>query len=188
MAPTITANAVNDAIKLWDQLRMGLFLVTDTIEKIIEQRAWEPLGYESFFEAWDDKMSDISLAKEIQIRAVYQMLAEGVDVDRIAMANKGIGPGTVENIKRERENGVPAELAKGLPSRGRRTPPPPFSKPIYVRPHGREKASPDSVIKIDVGPTMFAEYARIAKKLGRSVPDIAKEAIEAKFAELARGK
>ena len=186
MVPTLTADSINEAMRLWDQLRMGLFLVEDTIQKIIEQKAWEPLGYESFFEAWDDKMSDISLAKEIQIRAVYQMLAEGVDADRIAMSVKGIGPATLENIKRERQSGTPPELATGLPPRPPRSKA--SNKPVYVPPHFREKPSPDSVIKIDVGPTMFAEYARIAKRLGRSVPDIAKEAIEAKFAELAKAK
>ncbi|HKS94584.1 MAG TPA: hypothetical protein VJV74_00460 [Terriglobia bacterium] len=183
MASTI-ADAVKDAIDLWDQLRVGLFLVEDTIQKIIEQKAWEPLGYDSFFEAWDDKMSDISLAKEIQIRAAYQMLAEGVDADRIAMSVKGIGPRTVENIKRERENGLTADQARGAAPRTSAT----RDKPNFRRSTFTKDPEPRSVIKIDVGPTMFAEYARIAKKLGRSVPDIAKEAIEARFAELAKGK
>lgn len=180
---TYTAGEVSRAIELFDRLRDNWLDLADTWEQIIAERAWEPLGYETFFEAWDDKLSDIPLSRFVNVRAVYQMLAEGIDEDRIAMAVKGIGPETVRNIKRERENGVPPELATGRPPRQR-----PADKPIYVRPHGREKASPDSVIRVDVGPTMFIEYTRIAKKLGRSVPDIAKEAIAERFSQLAKVK
>ncbi len=181
---TRTAGEVDEAIRLWDQLQAGLFLVEDTIQEIILKKAWEPLGYESFFEAWDDKMSHIELAKQLNIRVAYQMLAEGVDVDRIALAVKGVGPETIKNIKRERENGVPAHAARGSSPRSKVI----IDKPITVREHGREKASPDSFIRFEVGPTMRAQYERIASKLGRSVPDIAKEGTAKIFAELAKVK
>ena len=77
------------------------------IEDIIETRAWEPLGYSSFSEAWPAEMADITLPAELRAHVVYQMLADGTSVDDIACAVKGVGRDRVESLKRQRLSGVP---------------------------------------------------------------------------------
>lgn len=99
------------AEELWERLAKDLFSVQTTLVEIIEAKAWEPLGYATFADAWRDRMSDISIAAEMRPHVVYQMLAEGVGVDTIADAVKGVGPDQAAAFKRQREHGVPADQA-----------------------------------------------------------------------------
>lgn len=173
-----SAEAINRAIQTWDDLRGGFLYTQDKLEALLDnEENWTALGYQSFFEAWDDKMSDITLAKELNLRVVARFLQEGIDVDRIALSMKGVGPETVRNVERELTNGVPPEQVRGTR----------ISKPIYVRPHGRERAAPSAFIRFEVGRTMRGEYERIAAILGRPVSDIARDATEQHFAALAKG-
>jgi hypothetical protein len=89
---------------------LELFSMRKSIIEIIEQRAWEPT-YESFAKAWADKMFDAPLPVELHPYVVCQMLDEGLTPDKIAHAAKGVKPGMAENLKRQRDNGVPARLA-----------------------------------------------------------------------------
>jgi hypothetical protein len=153
------------ALKFWSDLRSHFVNAENTIREIIEHRAWEPLGYVTFAEAWSSQMADVALAEEIRPHVVYQMLSEGVNADDIALAVKGVGPKTVELLASQRRNGVPPGMAS-------------------VRAHYRRPACAPSHIRIDVGSTMLAEYHRAALIDGRSVEDIAKEAVRERFSEL----
>lgn len=156
------------AMELWDRLRT-LFLATqDTLEKIIYEKAWEPLGYASFAEAWQDKMGDITLASELRPHVVYQLLADGLNVNAIAAAVKGVGPAAVAGLQRQRSNGVPAKHA---------------SLTVVSR-HLRNKPAPRSTLHLEVGESAYVEYQRIAKKVKMTVEEIALDAIKARFKEL----
>lgn len=154
---------------LWTDLRNCLVNAGTTIEKIVQARAWEPMGYPSFSEAWAAQMSNILLAKEIRAHVVYQMLADGLDTEDITDLVKGIGPDAAQQLARQRENGVPADYA-------------------VVNKHLRRKPTAPDTIHIKVGSTMLSEYRRVAAQKGFSVEDVARQAIAERFREIVSAK
>jgi hypothetical protein len=155
----------SDAVALWDSLRDNFLNATNNIKAIISARAWEPLGYNSFAQAWREEMVGISLAGEIRVHVVYQLLEEQVPVQDIADMVGGVGPTLTESLARQKNNGVPADCA-------------------VVSEHIRRKPRPADTLHVKVGATMLYEYRRIAALAGESVEDIAMEAIREKFASL----
>lgn len=171
MTTTLTPTGVTteQATALWGQLRQHLINAERVLEEIVEKRAWEPMGYSSFAEAWTGQhMSDITLAAEVRPHVVYAMFDGGLTIDQVASEVKGIGRDRAESLARQKRNGVPARDASLS----------------VVREHLREKPSRASAIHLEVGVTRLERYKCIAKHLGLSVEDIAKDAIEDKFKEL----
>jgi hypothetical protein len=105
--------AVAWAEKLWADLRTGLLNVEKSIAQIIHDKAWEPLGYNSFTEAWAAQVTDITIAAELRAHVVYQMYREGATPEDVAAAVKYVSRDQAEQFKREMDNGVPAEIASG---------------------------------------------------------------------------
>lgn len=157
------------ALALWGKLRQHFIDAASVMEDIIEQRAWEPLGYESFAEAYTAQMEGVTLSVEVRPHVVYQMLTEGYDYDAIAEKVKGIGRDRAESLDRQRRNGVPAKDASLS----------------VVRRHLRKKPTAPSTIHIEVGTIAMRRYQKIAEKREMTVEQIAAEAIEARFQELA---
>lgn len=164
-----TAEEITRALELWDQLRTGFLWSTDTIEEIIHNRSWEPLSYATFFDAWEEKMADIELAKHLNVRLVVQFLEEGVDEDRILDSVKGLGPVTIANIKRERAIGVPADKVRGTGPR------PTYEKPVFVNAHIKDSAGQRKNVTIEVGTFWRSESERAAKMLGLPHAAMAKD-------------
>ena len=164
---TVSDPAVAWAEKLWAKLRTGLLNTEKTIAEIIHDKAWEPLGYDSFTEAWSAKLADITIATELRAHVVYQMLHEGSDYDDIAHAVKGVGRDAAKVLDRQRRNGVPANLAT-----------------TAVRAYTRRKPDTAKVLHLHLGSMKLQRYRRIAKKLDLSVEQIALEAVESVFAKL----
>ena len=81
----------SEAVALWDSLRDNFLNATTNIKAIIAAKAWEPLGYNSFAQAWREEMSGIPLAGEIRVHVVYQLLEESVPLQDIADMVGGIG-------------------------------------------------------------------------------------------------
>lgn len=81
---TVTAE---QASALWADLRGSFINAEKRIVEIIELKAWEPLGFESFAEAWASKMHGIRLAtEEVRAHVVY------ADVERnLLPAAAGLG-------------------------------------------------------------------------------------------------
>jgi hypothetical protein len=152
------------ALRLWDKLRQHFENAQRVIEEIIETRAWEPLGYETFAEAWTATMSDVPVAAAIRSHVVYQMFSEGLNVDAIVAAVNGISHHGVESLQRQRNNGVPPEFA-------------------LVHEHLRTRPSPRRFVRVDLGDHL-PEYQQIAKRLGTTVSEILSEAGHERFAEL----
>lgn len=157
------------AVELWGRLRQHFVNAAQAVEEIIEARAWEPLGYGSFAEAWNAQMGDVTLAVEVRPHVVYQMLTEGYDYDAVAAAVKGVGRDRAESLDRQRRNGVPARDASMT----------------VVRSHRRKLPSVAGTIHVPVGPIALRRYQEIAEKRETTVEAIAAEAIAAKFGELA---
>ncbi|WP_156442347.1 hypothetical protein [Mycobacterium sp. IS-1556] len=98
---------MGDAERLWQALNP-----LPVIAEVIERRAWEPLGFETFTDAWRAQgLADVTLPVETRPYVVYQMLGERVPTDEIALLVKGVGPQTVESLKRQKSNGVPPSAA-----------------------------------------------------------------------------
>jgi len=150
---------------LWGELRKHFANAENVIQQIVAEKAWEPLGYGSFAEAWVAEMSSLTLPSEVRPHVVYQMLAEGWEPVDIASAVKGVGPHIADALARQRRNGVPPNHA-------------------VVREHFRRPATPPSHIRINVGATMLNEYHRIALAVNQNVEDIALEAVRERFREL----
>lgn len=157
------------AVDLWVSLRHHFVNAAAVIEQIIETRAWEPLGYDSFTEAWNAQMGEITLAVEVRPHVVYQMLTEGYDYDAIAEKVKDVGRDRAESLDRQRRNGVPAKDA---------------TMTVVAR-HLRKRPSVAGVIHIPVGPIALRRYQRIAEKQSTTVEAIAAKAIADRFGELA---
>lgn len=168
MTTATTAATQQQAVALWQSLRSHFINAGKVIEEIIERRAWEPMGYASFTEAWHAQMADVTLAVEVRPHIVYQMLTEGYDYDQVATAVKGVGRDRAESLDRQRRNGVPACDASMS----------------VVRRHLRKQRGAAATIHIEVGPIALRRYREIAEKLETSVEAIAAEAIDARFREI----
>jgi hypothetical protein len=152
--------------RLWLNLQSSLLDFHKTLIEIIENMAWKP-AYETFTDAWTAKMSNISFAPELLPHIMYQMFNEGATVEDVADAVKGVGPDAVERVKQQKDNDVPAEY-------------------VHVRDYHRKPPARPATLHVNVGQSALTQYNRIAKKLGMTVEDIAREAIARRFRTLGR--
>ena len=138
-----------EAQQLWDNLRGSLLETEKNIRVIIEQRAWEPLGYETFAEAWRDNLSDIELSTELRAVVVFAMFDDGASKSDVAKSVAGVGPTTVTALSNYHSKGFDAADAAYLSFRKRPTPTPKNSpKTIAItlsaEEHAALKASADA--------------------------------------------
>lgn len=151
------------ALELWKKLHNGLVITQEAIEEIIERKAWEPLGYGTFEEAWTAQVGAITLAAELRPHVIYQMFAEGLTPEQVAERVRGVGRDRAESLHRQRRNGVP-----------------PGDASMYVRrEHEARMPSAPSIIHIPVGVTRMKRLHRIAKRQDKSLEDIGLELFEA---------
>lgn len=100
-----------EARDLWQNLRDALSNTEKAIQRIIETKAWEPLGYDSFVQAWKAENNGSFLATELRAPVVLAMFEEGASDDEVRNSlgsGSGVSKGTVGEIRRQDENGVPA--------------------------------------------------------------------------------
>lgn len=178
MTASLTRIDNRQALNLWTQLRAHFVNFSDTLAEILEKRAWEPLGYESFPEAWTAQMGDVTLAAEFRPHVVYAYFDADATDDEIAGSVKGVGRETVESLRRQRQCGVPASHAS-LRNRRQRDP-----DITVVREHERQKPSAPDTLHIKLGALKLRRYQKIARKYGESVEQIALAAIEVRFESL----
>ena len=144
-----------------------------TLAEILEVEAWKPT-YETFTDAYNDKMHNITFAPELLPHIAYKMFDEGATPEQVADAVKGIGPEKAKRLKEERDSGVPAHSATG--------------HPVRVRGNGpyQRKLPEDNWVKLNVAPEVLQEWKRIAKQRKRTVESIVMEAATQKFKRLDR--
>ena len=147
------------AEQLWRDLRTGLLDIQNTIATIIAEKAWEPLGYASFTEAWSARLADITIAPELRAHVVFEMFREGSTPEDVAAAMKGVGRESADAFKREMDNGVPADLASGRK--------PPKTEPL-----------PYVTVFVPVPRETHRAWQRVAKRNKVSLAEVALAALE----------
>lgn len=154
--------SVAEAKQMWAELRDGFINQERKIAEIIVNRAWEPVGHETFVSAWNEEMLTVNLAAEVRPHVVYQMISEGLSDEEICTLVKGVGTSRVSSFRQEMENGVPAGVS-------------------IVRRHPRNKPIPPSYLRLQVGAANLKAWRR---KFGPDVEDFALEAVIQRFEEL----
>ena len=152
------------AEKLWTELRTGLLNTEQTIAQIIHDKAWEPLGYGSFIEAWKVRLSDITFATELRPPVIYEMYRQGALPEDVALAVKGISRNGAEALKRQMDNGVPAKVAT---TRRR-----PNKQPLF------------RTVFIAIPVANYREWDKVARRNDTTLPAVALEALAAAIGEL----
>ena len=148
MARKISKKAASE---LWDSLREALVNAEDSIKKIIAAKAWEPLGYDTFLDAWADRMQGVRLATNgMAAHVVYQMLSEGASDADIATAVTGVGGVTVRTLREKKGRGIPPENVNMHP----------------VRRHERRNPAPPSVLKVELTAEEIGRYKALARVQG----------------------
>jgi len=124
--------AATRAIHLWEDLAHALTRFEEALERVISERAWEPLGYSSFADAWVDRMQGTRLATSRQAATVvYALLDSGASREEAMEslgAGSGVAPITLDRLIEQREAGVPAHLASTRVRRHERSLPSPPSR------------------------------------------------------------
>lgn len=100
-----------NAEKLWSELRDALLNVEELINRIVETEAWKPLGYNTFIDAWADRMGDVTLTGTQQATVVYAMLNDGAKTAEIADAIKGVGPTVAHKYLQAHSAGMDTKAA-----------------------------------------------------------------------------
>jgi hypothetical protein len=150
------------ADSLFTGVLAGWVTLTDGLTDIVARKAWKPLGYPTFVDAWRERLSDLSLSVKALTIAVYAMLDESTP-EEIAAVVEGITIEGIESLIRQRDNGVPEESAS--PFRGRRR-------------------APQTTIFIHVGAERHAYYEELARLADRTLTEIATKAVEDAFAQI----
>lgn len=190
---TVTTKTVQDpsvawARSLWDRLKDAFAQTEKSIAELIAARAWEPLGYSTFAEAWKAEMKDVELASQLRPHIVYQLFDEGMTPEEVAANVKGVGQDGAKALKSNKDNGVPANKATRSSSDTR----------VKVA-ATRAKAKAPSQLPVDdskrtitlsVDAAEYDQWYSVAKVLHKSVEAVARpaalKAIRAEFQRLAR--
>lgn len=159
------------AEKLWNDLRASFFQTQETFIQIIKERSWEPLGFDSFTDAYSYYLSDISLAKELIPHVVYALLDDGADDTDIIKNVRGVSDTSVANLKRQKQNGVPANVANPHAKRKDRKYPP----------------ARDSHMYLEFTPDEISQWRAACKDLGINMNESAVSAVRAAMREIAKG-
>lgn len=189
-SPDVTA-----AEQAWADLRSALVNFDKAVVRIIETRAWEPLGYASFGEAWVARMSGTRLATAASAaRVVYALIDSGLNRDQVVKAlgpSSGVGPAKVDVLTRQKDAGVPAEFAT---TQVRRSEPPAEPMPTMppdrglsvVRTHYRAPRSEPHIVRVELAPDEYEHFKAVAERHGMDLATVAARAVKAEFARLER--
>lgn len=163
-----TAKQKQEAEALWLKLATGFIMCEEAITSIIENKAWLPLGYATFAEAWRDRMSEIRLAVELNGHVVFALFDDGLTDMEIATIVKGIGVQGAANLRSQKSSGIAAKSA--LSTRG--------AKPRKYPP------SRDFALHLEFTPQEIAEWKAIALDNGFDLKQTATQWIRENMAAL----
>lgn len=159
-----------DAETLWNDLRSALVNAEQAIIKIIETKAWEPLGYDTFSQAWNDRMKGVKLAALCTPHIVYAMLDEKTPVTKVAAAT-GHSTETVKLLQRQKRNGVPPQMAT-----------------TRVRSHDRARPRAPFMLVLELTNAEIENYKALCGAKNLDVKTEALKAVRAHFAKLERSR
>lgn len=160
---TITKAAAG---KMWDELRGHLVNAEKCIAKIIDAKAWEPLGYTSFAEAWAARMQGVPLATDVmRAHVVYAMFDAGLDDAEVLDATgigSQVGPRSVAALRRQKAAGVPPELAS-----------------TRVKAHYRKKPGAPRTVHVELTEREYAAFREYAESQELDTASLAAQLIRA---------
>lgn len=107
---------------LWQYLRSALEMSEQKIAEIVKTRAWEPLGFDTFTECWEARLSDLRLSAELRAVVVFAMFDEGAEVAEVITAVAEVGPAAAKNLKVAHRKGMSAKGATTLVRQHERRP------------------------------------------------------------------
>lgn len=154
------------AEQLVQQLRQGLLATQDALQKIIDWKAWEPLGYSSFRELWDDRLADIELTGVMRATVVYAMFSEGANDEQVATTVKGVGGKTVTALRQAHQYGLTPKQGSIHAAR------------TQVRPHTRKLPTKRNGVYLEgFTDTEIKRWNDLAEDLGVDRNDMLREAL-----------
>lgn len=107
----MSALSRSEAEALWASLKGNLLAAEDDIRTIIDTRAWEPLGFDSFVACWEDRLHELKLSSDLLAVVVYAMFDDGASDREVALAVAGVGPQTVTGLRKGYNAGMDAKDA-----------------------------------------------------------------------------
>lgn len=152
------------ANELWGSLRSNLLAAQDNIRQIIATKAWEPLGYDTFTEAWADRLADLKLYGELRAVVVYEMFNDGSTTNDVCAAMAGVGPTTAKNLKLAHDKGLDPAAAHTI------------SKSADRHRPGSDKDKPKTVF-VRLNADDHAALTRLAADQDATVSDTARDII-----------
>lgn len=180
-----------EAQQAWDDLRQAFGNFEKALRRVIETRAWEPLGYASFGEAWSDRMHGFRLTTALtKAVTVYMLIDEGMDRDAAIKTlgpSSGVGPSTFDTLARQKDNGVPAEFATTHARQPQLTPLNGVARELgfsVVREHVRDAPSEPHVIRLSLTADEYAHLRAVAEAHGLIFQDEVRKAVMSHFGKL----
>ena len=159
----------SEAEALWASLCEAFANVEQKIIEVIERRAWEPLGYSTFHEAWADRMRGIRLATDIaKAYVVHMMYAEGMTNEQIISAGVA-GDRVVDRLTSAFQQGIPPQFAS-----------------TRVRSHDRALPGQAERLHVTLTHSEVMYFKELSDALGLDRDEEAAKAIRAHFRRLER--
>ena len=157
----------SEAEKLWADLAGGFATIERIIPEIIKGRAWEPLGYATFTEAWADRLKGHRLATDfLRAAVVFQMFKEGLS-DEDVIRTSGVADSRVKMLREQHELGIPPEAASTM-----------------VRAHTRSLPAAPFVVRIELEHHERVRFQELCGKLGYRLDAVAAEALRERMRAL----
>ena len=170
---TNTTNRLTEAqaAQMWDDLRDAFSNLEEKLIAIIQAKAWEPLGYESFAEAWTDRMQGFRLATDhMKAQVVYALLEDGKEQEEVLdLLGTQVSTQAVSDLAAQRDIGVPAEFAT-------------------VRRHFRRLPGRPRFIRVELREDEFEDLRIVLSRKGQTVQQWATEILTKEAAKERRPK
>ena len=146
----------NEAKRLFGRLRGALLNLDSLLSEIVTTKAWEPLGYASFAEAWAAELGDVKLTGRMLAAVAYTMFDCGSSAEDVATTVTGLGPKKTEALHTAYVRGLPADKAEQFMSKMTST-------------SGRRIEVPARTVELEPGETFVAAHVRGASTRRNSV-------------------
>lgn len=165
---------------LFDDLRAGFLNIEVLLRKIIETQAWIPLGYDTFTQAWHDKMRGVRLAQRSTAAVVaFAMLQDGATVEEVIEETQGeVSVRIAKAMEARREQGLPLDVAVLAPLDMEPTTP---RDRHVVRPHTRKNPSPSYWLHLQFDPDYLADLKEFCEERKVAMEQTAADAVQARF-------
>lgn len=155
---------------LLDSIRTDLLHVEENIVKFIRARGWEPLGFDTFIEAWNANMKGVRLSTDaLKAHVVFAMFEDGLSDEEIIRAT-GVGDATVGRMRERKADGIDPKY-------------------VSVRPHTKSYPEPSKSIRLEFDTHEEKKYWEdLCDAKGRNLHELCLRASRAELKRLERAR